>query len=261
MPKPATKSEPTHSFRPVSFATRHRTIGRSVGEVGTGKTRFWLTGPKPIFMQSLDKGLEGTVDQLFREGLITSADDVQVADYDWHPGSEDFSQDYAIELRERLIADYHYALDAGARTIVWDKEGDIWQLFRYAEFGGPSEAPKDYAQLNQRYIAIINKAKSYDVSLGLIQSFQDEWGQTGAISRATGKKQFGKTGNRIAWGFDRLEELVFVNITHRREEGEFYLDVGKCRQNTELQDQTIPGGTFAEFGTLLIPESDMEDWT
>ena len=123
-------------------------------------------------MQSLDKGLEGTLDQLIRNGDV-AAEDIQVADYDWHPGSEDFSQDYAIELRERVIADYFFALKAEARAVVWDKESDIWQLFRYAEFGAPTDAPKDYQKLNQRYMAIINKSKEYDVSLGLVQSLSD----------------------------------------------------------------------------------------
>jgi hypothetical protein len=247
------------SFAPVATKIRHRTIGRSYGEVGTGKTRFWLLAPKPLYIQSLDKGLEGTIDQLIREGLIR-ADDVHVADYDWHPGSDDFSQSYAVNLRDRLIADHNFALENEARTIVWDKESDIWELFRYAEFGSPNDTPKDYQKLNQRYMAIINKVKGYDASLGLIQSMKDKWGLTGEVNQRTGKKSFGKTGEREAWGFDRLEEQVFVNICHRREDGEFFLDIGKCRQNTALQDQTLPATTFADFGMMLIEGSNESDW-
>lgn len=253
------KTAPMSSFTPYTPKVSHRTIGRSYGDVGTGKTTFWLTGPKPVFMQSLDKGLEGTADQLMADGRL-SPDDLRVADYDWHPGGEDFDQDYAIALRDRFIRDYEYALDNGARTIIWDKETDVWELFRYAEFGAPNDAPKNYAALNQRYIATINKVKAYDASLGLIQSLGDDWGETGAINPRTGKKTFGKLGTRSARGFDRLDELVFVNILHRREGGEFFLDISKCRQNKDLQDQTIQVSGFGEFGTLLIPGSTEEDW-
>lgn len=254
---------PTSSFQPLQAETLYRTIARSSGEVGSGKTRFWLTAPKPLYMQSLDKGLEGTVNQLMAEGLL-DASDIHIAEYDWHPGSEDFSQEYAENLRDRLINDYHVALDLG-RTVVWDKESDIWELFRYAAFGKPNEAPKDYAKLNQRYLALINKAKGYDVSLGLIQSMKDAWGS--AINPQTGKKQPVKLGYRVPWGFDRLDEAVFLELHHRREKAadggasDFIIEVGKSRQNTAIQDQSFPGGlTFPQFGTLLLEGSTEEDW-
>lgn len=255
-------STPASSFQPLKAETLYRTIARSSGEVGSGKTRFWLTAPKPLYMQSLDKGLEGTVNQLIEEGLI-DAGDVHIAEYDWHPGSEDFSQEYAEALRDKFIADYYFALDA-ARTIVWDKESDIWELFRYAEFGKPNTTQRqDYAKLNQRYLALINKAKGYDVSLGLIQSMKDAWGSQ--LNTTTGKMQGVKLGYREPWGFDRLDEAVFLELHHKRTKvadgaSEFTIEVGKSRQNTNIQDQSFPGMTFAEFGTLLIPGSEEDSW-
>lgn len=246
----------TSTFAPLTATTLYRTIARSSGEVGSGKTRFWLTAPKPLYLMSLDKGTEGVVDQLLQEGLV-EAGDIQLAEYDWHPGSEDFSQEYAQALRDRLVADYYFALDAG-RTVVWDKESDIWEMFRYAEFGAPNTAPKDYAKLNQRYLALINKAKGYDVNFVLIQSMKDDWGSQ--INAKTGVKQAVKLSTRSAWGFDRLDEAVFLELHHRRDKGEFFIDVGKSRQNTGMQDQTYPGMTFAEFGTMLITGSEEDQW-
>lgn len=241
---------------------RYRTIIRATGEVGTGKTRFGLTGPEPLLYQSLDKGLEGIIEEFVEVGKT-----IYVRDYNWHPGTEGFSQEYASQLRDEFIVDYEFALEHGARLIVWDKETDVWEMFRYAEFGRPNDAPKDYAKLNQRYIALVNRVKNYEASLVLIQAMKDEWGQSGPISGTTGKRTLMKSGVRIPTGYGRIDEIVFVELHFRREAGEFYLDVGKCRQNSALQDQTLsssdmPSGviTFADFGQLLMPGSAEADW-
>lgn len=260
------------SFKPVTKNILYRTIARSAGEVGSGKTYFWLTAPKPVFVHSIDQGLEGVVEQLMNRGYINEGD-VQVAEYDWCPGDIEFKklrnmkesetmdlQDLAIARRDQLIANHFYALESGARTIVYDKESDVWQLFRYAEFGAPNDNPKNYDELNQRYIALINAVKSYDCSLGLIQSVKDEWGAFGEVNKSTGRRGLAKSGRRVAWGFDRLDELVFMDIEHIRRDGEFFLKIGKCRQNSNLQDQEVPATTFAEFGTLLIDGSTEDDW-
>lgn len=244
-------ADPTRRIRSIILAS---------GDAGTGKTRFGLTGPVPILYQSLDKGLEGVVEEFVEAGK-----EIYVADYDWTPGADDFSQAFAREMRDKFIEDYLAALDAGARTIVWDKETDVWEMFRYAEFGKPNEAPKDYAKLNQRYIAIVNAVKNYNASLMVIQAMKDTWGQVGPVSASTGKRGLAKTGEKARRGFERMDELVFTELHFRREPGEvgpeFTIDVGKCRQNSALQDQSFPGMSFATFGTLLIPGTSEADWS
>lgn len=237
-----------------------RTIGLSSGEAGSGKTSFWLGAPTPILVQSLDKGLEGVVER-FAKGRT-----IYTAEYNWSPGADDFSQHFAQETRDKIIADYIYALENGVRTIVWDKETDIWEVFRYAEFGKPSAAPKDYAKLNQRYMSIINKSKDHPVNFGLIQGMKNEWG----TSETTGKPT--PTGRRVRSGFDRLDEIVFTEILHRRESGVFTVEFGKVRQNTHLQGQKLTWGPspdpenprdfadYAGFGGLLLPNTKSGDW-
>jgi hypothetical protein len=216
----------------------------------------------------MDKGLEGTVDQVLAE---FPDKEIYFKEYDWNAQADDFSQEYAISIRDQILADFAYGLKH-ARTLLWDKETDIREVFQYAEFGSPTAGNvKDYGKLNQRYFNLINSAKSVPhVNFGLIQSMKDEWivNETGEINPNTGKKKssFKKSGRRIKAGFDRLDELVMTELHFRRERGqnggpaEFYIDVGKCRQNTALQDQTFPGMAFQEFGTLLVPGTTVESW-
>lgn len=248
---------PLTKFKKADSERRCRTIGLSCGEVGVGKTSFWLSAPGPILVQSLDKGLEGIIEKHAQAGK-----DIYFEEYDWSAGKEDFSQDYAVEIRDKIMEDFVIALEH-ARTVLWDKETNIWEVFRYAEFGGPTDAPKDYAKLNQRYINLVNLAKEGTINFGLIQSMKNEWGSY--TNPNTGKKSGAPTGQRIPVGFSQANELVYVEMLHRREAvkdsvSEFYFDIGKCRQNTALQDQTFPASTFAEFGQLLIEGSEEGDW-
>ncbi len=251
------KLSPLSRFKKADSERRCRTIGLSWGEVGTGKTSLWLTAPGPILVQSLDKGLEGII-----EMHATSGKDIYYEEYDWNASAADFSQEYAVEIRDKIIEDFTVALEH-CRTVVWDKETNIWEVFRYAEFGGPSDNPKDYAKLNQRYVNLINQAKEGSINFGLIQSMKNEWGTV--INPNNGKKGGAPTGERIPAGFAQANELVYVEIRHRREvvkdsPSEFYFDIGKCRQNTALQDQTFQASTFAELGQLLIEGSEAGDW-
>lgn len=258
---------------------KYRTIIRVIGEKGTGKTRLGLTAPGPTLYQSLDDGLEGVIEK-FLEGDeandIAARDDLFVEQYKWHPGGKDakgedgeFDQDYAVELRDKFEQDLAYALENGARTVVWDKETDIWEMYRYAEFGGPSDAPKDYPALNQRYMAAVNSVKAYNTNLILIQGMKEEW-VTKKRTKANGQTvdSPGPSGKRVPSGFGRLDELVFAEIMCHREGTEFFFDFcasfdpefGKCRQNKDLCGERVSARTFAELGTLLIEGSDESDW-
>jgi hypothetical protein len=258
-------------FDRVSEDISYRSIVRLCGERGTGKTHFACTAPGPILLQSLDHGTEGMIEKFVKEGK-----EIYLKEYAWHPGAQrdkegdvDFDQDYAKELRQTIEDDYRYALEHGVRTVIRDKETDIWELYRYAEFGGPSEAPKDYPALNQRYMAEINLVKAYPgVNLFLIQGMKDEWG-TKKRQTANGVKESpAPTGVRVPSGFSRLDELVFVEIMCRRQGAKFYLDLrwdhdpsfGKCRQNPELSGDSFEAVTFPQFGTLLMPETEESDW-
>lgn len=239
---------------------KHRTIALVTGEAGAGSTRFALTGPGPHLHQSFDMGLEGTIDQAEAEGLLSDPFDAR--EYSWKPGpGGTFDKKLAEDVRDQFEADMVEALEGGYRMISWDKEDQVWELYRYAEFGAPNDNPKNYAKLNQRYVALVNMVKNYDASLIMIDSLRTPWekGPNGLV----------KTKRRERRGFDELDRLVMVEIHMRREPSsdpnasplpEYYFDIGKCRQNSKIQDQTFAAMTFPEFGTLLMPGSVEEDW-
>lgn len=244
-----------------------RTIWMASGEVGSGKTRFGLSGPSPVVVQSLDKGLEGVVEPILNE---LPHKEIYFREYDWVPDEDDQNcQEQAKEIREKILEDFKYALKH-ARTILWDKETDVREVFQYAEWGSPTGAPvKDYAKLNQRYFNLINAVKNHKgVNVGFIQSMTDEWiVQDAGVNRDTGraKKSFSKSGRRVRKGFDRLDELVMTEMHFRREQGQFFVDIGKCRQNASLQDKTFSSDdlgeiNFANFGQLLLPGTTAGDW-
>lgn len=244
---------------------RHRIIAASYGEVGTGKTTWWLGAPAPIFIQSFDRGLEGVVESFAKDK------DIRVAEYElMNPDGSELDQDRGIEVRDKFIEDYEYALKH-ARTIVWDKETDVYDAFKYAEqgsvYGDSGTKPLDWDRLHARLRRLINMAKATDVNFGLIQGMKNEWGK-GGVNQNTGKKGIVATGGRVRKGMADVDALVHINIEHVRvpgadgEPSKFVLNVGKSRGpgSKDVQDQQFENLTFAEFAQLVFPESSEEDW-
>lgn len=243
-------------FSRADGSPKPRIIGLSYGEEGTAKTSFWLSAPGPIVVQSFDKGLEGVIEE-FQEQK-----EILVKEYEWAP-TEELSKEDAEGIRDEFIADYEAAIQ-NARTVVWDKETLVWELFRYAEFGAPNDAPRNYPALNQRYRKYLNMAKATDANFGIIQSLKDEW-VSKAKSDGSGTKGF-NTGKRVPQGFGEAKEIVHVVLSHVRRDGTFYYTVGKSRgpgspsaQDIEFE---IPDKftAFKEFGQILFPDSADEDW-
>jgi hypothetical protein len=143
---------------------------------------------------------------------------------------------------------------------VWDKETNIWELFRYAEFGAPNDAPRNYPELNQRYRKYLQMAKATTVNFGCIQSMKDLW--KSAMKKDGSGTQGVNTGQRVRQGFSELDELVFFDLRHRREGGVFYIDVGKAHGPgaQDMQDVTLEGVSFSDFAQLAFPGTSEEDW-
>ena len=255
----AKSSLPTNPFARFTHADqgyRQRLLWASHGEVGTGKTSFGLGAPGPIVVFSLDKGLEGVVEKYQSEKLI------YFKEYAWSPGEfkddDDAAKAAAMDLRDEMIADYEHALTV-ARTVILDKETNIWEVFRYAEFGGPNDAPRNYPKLNQAYRHFVNLGKDTDLNIGFIQSMKDEWS---TVKKADGSTKGAFTGKRVRTGFSELDELVHIDLRHRREDGKFLIDVGKSRGpgSGDIQDQTFENLSFSDFAMMVFPESTPEDW-
>lgn len=253
---------PKNEFARYEKATgeaRQRLIWRGFGEPGSRKTSFGLEAPGPIVVFSFDKGLEGVIERYQNDK------DIYVKEYDWSP-TEDLDQENAIALRDEFIGDFEHAIQH-ARTVLIDKETDLWELFRYAEFGAPNDAPRNYPQLNQRYRKYMNMPKATDINFGVIQGMKDEWK---TVTKRDGSGEKGaNTGRRIPQGFGELEGLVHLNLYHKGQSTRSWaIEVGKARGPGALDvcekrfgpEEGFENLTFTEFAMLVFPGTDEGDW-
>jgi hypothetical protein len=254
MPSSKTKPGVYDRFVKATEDCKPRIIGASFGEEKVGKTTFWLGAPGPIVIFNLDQGLEGVVEKFQVEK------DIYVSEIKWAP-TDQLDQDEAIELRDTFAADFEHILKStDAKTIIIDKESDLWELYRYAEFGAPKDAPLNYPSLNQRYRRVMNLPKAYGVNFGLIQGMKDEWAPK--VNPKTGAQGAASTGARKRWGFKELPSIVNVNIEHSRHAGEFRIAVGGTRGpgSENVADQTFTNSSFVELGMLMFPGTSEDDW-
>jgi hypothetical protein len=200
-------------------------------------------------------GLEGVVEPFLKGGK-----DIYVAEYEWNP-TEELDQDEAIMLRDKFIEDFEHAITV-ARTVVWDKETQVWELFRYAEFGAPNDAPRNYPQLYQRYRRYLNMPKSTDINFGIIQGMRTPW--VTKVNPKSGAQGAVKGNERERKGMDEVEELVHINIEHFLDpvDKEFKLRIGKARGpgGRDIQNSVIPYCDFSDFATLVFPDTEKTDW-
>lgn len=256
MPKPSSKNLLADRFTAVSDECKPRIVGASYGEVGTLKTSFWLGAPGPIFVQSTDEGLEGVAEE-FRKG----GKEIYAENYD--PNTTDLEQDGAIEIRNKMLEDLDYFIEHSPKgTILWDKETQIYDIFKFAEFGAPSDNPSNYYALYQRYRRVFSKIKASDLNFGVIQGMKTPWvakvkpnGKTGAVPSTTA---------RVRRGMPEVEELVHINIEHflDDETNKFMMKIGKSRGpgGQAIQNQTIEFTPFAELAVAIFPDTTEEDW-
>jgi hypothetical protein len=257
------KSSKFARFDKASTETRLRIIANSTGEVGTGKSEFWLGAPAPIVFLSMDQGLEGVVEPFAREK------EIYVATYNLGltPKEEgddsptELDQDTAIEVRNKYVLDFEAAIRDGAKTIVQDRETDFWYLCSFAEFGDPrTGTPKNWDALKSVQRRLIAMVKETDINLGIIQGMKNEW--VSQINKKTGAKGITQSGERVPAGHDDVDALVHINLMHTRTNGKFEIHVGKSRGpgSGDLQDQTLPAMSFSDFAQLVFPESNESDW-
>ncbi len=229
-----------------------RIVAASMGDIGTGKTRFWLTGPAPVVGLCFERGTEGVV-----EAFRTEFDkEIRIKHYDWEPTDENdnssVTKESAILLRNEFFADFRHACSY-ARTVFVDTESMLWNLVRYAEFGSPKgDVPRDFDkanQLMQKYIAL---PKKLTINCGFIQSVKDEWG--GATK---------KTGGVKRWGFSETPKICQVDLLHTRSKGDFEITINKARgpEAKTLQDKTFQNLTLPDLGMMMFPDTDEDDWS
>lgn len=234
------------ALAPDSSTITPRILAATWGDICSGKTHFALTGPAPVVVLSFDQGTEGVVEQ-FRD----AGKEVRLVNYDWAPDdSEDFQQQ-AIDLRDQFVIDLEVAVKH-ARTVVLDKESDVWNLFRYAEWGAPkADAPRDFDKVNMRMRRHLQLPKKYPVNFFAIQGCKEEW-----------VSQNKKSGAVKRDGFRETAGLMHVDLFHERENSRFWTTVGKSRGpgSRSVHDQRYENLDVPTLGMMVFPDSDETCW-
>jgi hypothetical protein len=253
-------------FTLASPTIRHRLIFAGYGEVGTLKTSFGLGMPKPLLVIDGDQGTEGLVEERVARGeeIYLEQFSSNVADLR-DIKDDDERQAAAEEVATRIEDAYYYAIDNGIKSILIDKEGQFYDIVKYAVLGGKeSDNPNRFYPVNQRMGALIEAAKASDINLMLAQGMRTPW-----VSEVKGSGKIGAkpSKDRERKGWKMVEEQVMMNIEflmRRNDDGEaeFFMNIGKVRGygGRGLQYTEIPYVEFPEFATGVFPDTSQEDW-
>lgn len=254
------------SEAPKYLAAKPRLIYRSYGLEKVGKDHFGLTMPGPYVKHLFDPGgLEGVADKFLDQK------DIRVYTYkrvDKRVFKDKSRKSQAWEEAKRQRDAFIENLEASigwARSISVD-ETDLWSLFRFAEFGIESDAPKNYDVLNDDYRQMIQVAVDARVNFQLIQKMKVKWA-TREEERITENGQKVKkqvpyeTSEFTPVGMKELQYIVQANVRHfwTKAEG-FGIEVANCRQNMQVAGETFLDCDFPTLAQMVFPESDEGHW-
>lgn len=274
---PPIARKPAHLFAGYERATAQftpRIILCLQGEVKSGKTDFALGAPGPIAVHTFDQGTEGVAEEHVARGK-----EIYLAKYDLGVEvGEEVTHAAIVELRDRFIANFEQDISR-ARTIIIDRETDLWSHHVYAETGTDDKfaaAPaKDWPKIKAKMRRLTAMAKASKINLIYIQGMRNEWGKT--VNPKTGNMTSTPTGNRIPDGMEEITADVHIVAQMRREDQEdgapkFFLHVGGSRgpgsrlvqgQTFEVvkpnEDDVAEFG-FREFASLVFPDTNLSDW-
>jgi hypothetical protein len=247
------KARDVGNFGSLGAKLKNRIVWRSWGKDKTGKNHFGYTAPGPIFGQYFDPGGYEGVAEKFVNGTVQMPDsdecyppkDIMGCVYRFNKASMD--QERAIELRDQFIDDYEKALTL-ARTIQWD-ETEVWELFRFAEFGRESAKGQNYGPINGNYRYLLQCGYDAGVNLQLIQKVKETW------------KNDKPSGEYAPMGFKEANYIVQANLEHSWSKADgFGIEVVNCRQNMALAGDQFFNMDFSTFAQMVYPDSAPEDW-
>jgi hypothetical protein len=219
---------------------------------GSGKTRFGLTAPRPLWWLDFDFGSEGVegaerIDELRSYDLLTA---------EWMPDAE--AKRYAKSVMARFVADFREALAKKVRSLVVDTHTAAWAGQRLARGG---EGGDSYTEYEAEFKSLIGAAyASPHTNVILIHHLARDWKRN-----KEGKAYKGETWSRD--GMDGIANAVQLAIRQRyvapltsngavAVPGRFEIDVLKCRDNIGLVGTTMPGMDFATLASMACPSVD-----
>lgn len=232
------------AFEAATTDIRPRLLMSLDGGPGSGRTRFALTAPRPLYVIELDKG--GT------EGLIENADDIQIGRY---PYAKNISKADAEAIATEVENDICEARDNG-RTVVIDKADGLWQLFRLAEFGRLAGVQsRKYEAVNSRMSELLRSFVDSDTNLLLIHDQQDTYADdkpTGVMKRAGFSGVDGIVRHAATFGGGRNGEPFTIDVTRCTP---YWPHVG-VQFNSNDNEMT-----FQEYAGLAVPQLDPSVWS
>lgn len=238
------RNTPTSRFQDLNTEIPRRLIWRSWGPEKSGKNHFGLTAPGPIYGLYFDPGgLEGMAEKFTVPPL--GPKEIKVIQYRFNKKHN--TQEDAKAIKKQWLEDYEVALNR-AKTIQID-ETELWEVFRFAEFGRESARGREYGPLNGEYRGLIQDAYDAGINLQLIQKTKAEW----VDDKPTGAMK--------PMGFQQAGNIVQVNLEHSWSlESGFMTTVVLCRQNMAISGEEYPELTFEQLGQLVYPDTSEEDW-
>jgi hypothetical protein len=237
---------------------------------GRGKTHFALHSPSPIGYINFDKGDRGVKEKAVRAGkevwmvdlespagIITPINVSEKSDRE----REDLRQAARQVWYDRFIPAFETSLRECQTTVV-DTADEIWELFRIASFGMISKTEHYYPPVNAEFEASVRDKADYAADHGR---------NTIYIHKL---KTYEKRTYPL--GFSKMPFIADVVVRpEKNEDGEFYLEVTKCRQRPGLEGVILEGQeavmidgevemidqhSFAWLAAQVFPDTEPGEW-
>lgn len=236
-----------------------RIVWAGYGASGSGKNHFAFTAPGPIVILSFDNNIKGVVEK------FQDTKDIYVKKYKWLTSNKS-DQKEAEDIRDAYEEDFlaAVALVKDKGTLVVDRESDVWELYRYAEFGAPNAGSiNNYPALHAKIRKLLNVVKETDINCGFLQGLQNNWSSTGKVNQNTGKKAMERNGMK-RWGWEELDSQVHVDMEHTFNEDaqtwDIYVRKARGIGSEFVQGQTFSSIDFPTMGQMLFPDSKESEW-
>lgn len=234
----------------------HSIVWASSGGDGSGKSHFGLTAPSPIFVCAFDAYGMNRVNKEVKRGK-----EIRIGRYGFNPAQhkgEKATADAAQVIWDRFVEEYRTAL-VNARTVLWDREDQMWLLLRHASFGANSSAPKEYGPLNQEYASLVAEAQAAGKNLGVLRGVGEKW--VSKFDPAKGKMVAHNTGVMTPDGMKSIPDFVDVTLVHRWDDTvkSFMVKIDKF-PNKDFKGDEFPDLDFPSMAQAAYPESAIENW-
>lgn len=258
-------------MKPLAELQRRRRLVVSIdGAPFTGKTHLMLTLPPPACIFSIDRGLEGVVEDMEGEGYDFRGFEFEDFSLDRPPLSSRLAVDHAKRTAQAFVTSFRQVLKRKERTSLGiDTGSEFWQLFRLGDLGKLEQVPPmRYVRVNRLFRDILNEVLDTPHNLVIIHREKDRY-DTRLIETDTGVKEVSVRvpGEVDRDGFKEIDGIVQVVVRglrdgKRKGTAGMGFTVRKCRQRASLVGKQYwgPEATFPMLALDVFPQSEPEEW-